>query len=319
MDAGAVDAQEDPVGDAGPARVLGAAVEARLKRRQRDGPAEAAALPLLHLPPQPGGPVPRGPAALPGPSPRPGSPLPGRPVAAARPGAQRGPAAAQAVAAGKQPGSEERKASRRRPATLFAGAARSRLKRVWISVLLGSAAMISPSQTPLRRRVPAGPNRRRGRAAVRVPPRPAPARARVPAAASPHPPRRHDSGAAPPFTASTDRRSLRGCSPGGGPGVPTFPGLRGGPGALNGRFGSGPLLGALRYARHHPVPSCGLQGVTASSSAKPFPSLNVNGDISPPETPPSALAAHGVPSAPSRRRHAAKELSGALLTDRLTD
>lgn len=31
VDAGAVDAQEDPVGDAGPARVLGAAVEARLE------------------------------------------------------------------------------------------------------------------------------------------------------------------------------------------------------------------------------------------------------------------------------------------------
>lgn len=36
VDAGAVDAQEDPVGNAGPARVLGAAVEARLEG-QRDG------------------------------------------------------------------------------------------------------------------------------------------------------------------------------------------------------------------------------------------------------------------------------------------
>lgn len=66
MDAGAVDAEEDPVGDAGPARVLGTAVEARLKRRQKDGRAEAAAaLPLLHTPPQPGSPVPRCPATLP--------------------------------------------------------------------------------------------------------------------------------------------------------------------------------------------------------------------------------------------------------------
>lgn len=67
VDAGAVDAEEDPVGDAGPARVLGTAVEARLKRRQRNGRAEAAAaaLPLLHPPPQPGGPVSRCPAALP--------------------------------------------------------------------------------------------------------------------------------------------------------------------------------------------------------------------------------------------------------------
>lgn len=50
VDAGAVDAQEDPVGDTRPARVLGAAVEARLKRRQRDRQVLATALPLRHPP-----------------------------------------------------------------------------------------------------------------------------------------------------------------------------------------------------------------------------------------------------------------------------
>ena len=41
-----------------------------------------------------------------------------------------------------------------RSRTLLVGIPRSRLKRVWISVLLGSAAIFSPSQTPAR---PTGP------------------------------------------------------------------------------------------------------------------------------------------------------------------
>lgn len=121
MGAGAVDAQEDPVGDAGPARVLGAAVEARLKRRQRDGRAEAASsatLPLLHPLPQPGSSIPRGPTALSGPSPRPRSPLPGRPAATARPGAHRGLARAQTAAEGKQPDSPRYLVRRRCPEPL---------------------------------------------------------------------------------------------------------------------------------------------------------------------------------------------------------
>lgn len=70
MDAGAVDAQENPVGDAGPAWILGAAVEARLKRRQRNGQTKAAppaALSLLYPLPQPSDLIPRGLTALPRP------------------------------------------------------------------------------------------------------------------------------------------------------------------------------------------------------------------------------------------------------------
>lgn len=100
VDAGAVDAQEDPVGDTGPARVLGAAVEARLKRRQKDSQVEATSLPLRHPLPQLGGPG-RSAQELPK------SPCPAAPTAAAaRPGARQGPVGAQAAAAGQQPGTD---------------------------------------------------------------------------------------------------------------------------------------------------------------------------------------------------------------------
>lgn len=100
VDAGAVDAQEDPVGDTGPARVLGAAVEARLKRKQRDSQVETTALPLRHPLPQLGGPG-RSAQALPK------GPCPATPTAgAARPGAHRGPVGAQAAASEQQPGTD---------------------------------------------------------------------------------------------------------------------------------------------------------------------------------------------------------------------
>lgn len=100
VDAGAVNAQEDPVGDTGPARVLGAAVEARLKRRQRDSQVEATALPLRHPLPHAGGPG-RSARALPE-----GPCLASPTAAAARPGAHRGPVGAQVTAAGQQPDTE---------------------------------------------------------------------------------------------------------------------------------------------------------------------------------------------------------------------
>lgn len=58
------------------------------------------------------------------------------------------------------------RASRSR--TLLVGIPRSRLKRVWISVLLGSAAIFSPSQTPARPTGPVAGQSAAGKAGHRV-------------------------------------------------------------------------------------------------------------------------------------------------------
>lgn len=123
--AGAVNAQEHPVSDAGPARVLRAAVEARLKQTQRTSELRrqlcrsstpwcntAPSLPVTP-PPSLDFPVLQ-------------NPLPGHPIATGRPGLQPGLAPDQTQ--GNNPSREV--AQRSSAATLFAGTARSRLKRV---------------------------------------------------------------------------------------------------------------------------------------------------------------------------------------------